>query len=125
MLRKSGHIALIFILLFSISGVSLHKHYCMGKLKAVAVFSDAAPCCDEGCPGCDDEVEFYRLDTDLFGTDIQLVENVFPPVVSVTVIFDDELLNAPFIFQNLSLAHSPPAFSQSLPGITMLGNFRL
>ncbi len=59
------------ILLVSSIGVVMHKHYCMGRLKNVALFTKADSCmsamgladnepCPMGC--CEDTVEEYKVD---------------------------------------------------------------
>lgn len=43
-LAKILNIFLALLLLLSTSGVTLHKHYCMGRLKNIAVFQEAESC---------------------------------------------------------------------------------
>lgn len=44
---KILNIFLALLLLLSTSGVTLHKHYCMGQLKNIAVFKEAKSCMDK------------------------------------------------------------------------------
>ena len=46
-LRKIVNVFLALLLLLSTMGVTMHKHYCMGRLKNVAFFHQAESCQNE------------------------------------------------------------------------------
>ncbi len=70
-MKQFNNIATIFLaglLMLSTVGVTLNKHYCMGRLKNVAVFEEAKSCAEkmgmeEDCPKncCDDESHELRI----------------------------------------------------------------
>ena len=76
---KRIHHFISFVLLLSFLsssiGVSVYKHYCGDFLAAVSLYVESNPCADENggdiCSSnkatscCDDETDYYQLDTDL------------------------------------------------------------
>ena len=52
MLKTFGHIALIFTLLVSTTGVKIDKHYCCGRLIDTSIYSQAESCGMDEIPGC-------------------------------------------------------------------------
>ena len=68
-LAKILNVFLALLLLLSTSGVTLHKHYCMGRLKNIAVFQEAKSCITkmgmERAMDCCEDVEEELKVTDL------------------------------------------------------------
>jgi len=63
MLRKTSHIILSALLLFSTVGLTISKHYCGGKHVSTSIYSEAEACCDsDDC--CKNETEVLQLDED-------------------------------------------------------------
>lgn len=69
LLKQIGNILLIVILLLATTGVTMHKHYCMGRLKNVSFYEEAHSCMklagmDDSCPMdcCKDTSEEFRID---------------------------------------------------------------
>ena len=63
--RKIANIFLAVLLLVATTGVTLNKHYCMGRLKSVAVFVSANPCdngMEDPMPCCKDTSEELKVD---------------------------------------------------------------
>ena len=64
--KKIANIFLAGLLLLATSGVTLSKHYCMGRLKSIAVFEQAKACFDqeekESMPCCEDVSEELRVE---------------------------------------------------------------
>lgn len=65
---RIGHIAVSLLLLFAVTGVSVHTHYCGGAARytAVAIDGDHSSCCGDempACASCLDEVESKVLAT--------------------------------------------------------------
>ena len=62
--------------LSSTTGVNIYKHYCGDFLEGISIYVKGNPCEDEGGESmcsqgketdcCEDETEFYQLETDLF-----------------------------------------------------------
>lgn len=55
MLRKAGHIILVFILVVVTMGVTINKHYSGGTLYSISLFFEAESCCERDCDCCSDE----------------------------------------------------------------------
>lgn len=66
LLKKIANISIALVLLVATTGVTLNKHYCMGRLKAVALFQSANTCADEGMtdpmPCCEDVSEELKVE---------------------------------------------------------------
>lgn len=64
--RKIANVFLAILLLVATTGVTLNKHYCMGRLKSVAIFASANPCSENGVPTpmpcCEDTSEQLKVD---------------------------------------------------------------
>lgn len=67
MIKKSGHILVILLLLFGTSGLTITRHYCGRNLIDTAIFSAPDNCCKGNCPGCHNEKIKFRI-TDKFET---------------------------------------------------------
>ena len=64
-MTKCIHIALVFSLLVSTTGIGVYKHYCQQKLAAITFFSKVKKCCGgkEMPPDCcKDEFQFHQLE---------------------------------------------------------------
>jgi hypothetical protein len=55
MLKRVGHILIIFLLLFGTTGMTITKHYCGRHLVHTAIYSTPDNCCKGNCPGCHNE----------------------------------------------------------------------
>ena len=87
-MRKLAATILAFIYLFSITGVTIHRHYCMDQPAGWGVFknnSAVCPACgmeknetDNGC--CKDELSFFKNTSDQQG--IEAAKQLAPPVLA-------------------------------------------
>ncbi len=68
MIKNIGHLFMLFAVLLSTTGVSLHKHYSDGKFYSFALYTEAESCCESDCDCCKDEVEFLLLDIDFLNS---------------------------------------------------------
>ncbi len=75
MFRKFIHIIISLLLLISITGFAVSKHYCGSELVSVKINQETSPCCDmeENC--CQNETDFYLLDSDFLISTSQLLED--------------------------------------------------
>lgn len=67
MLRKIGHIALIFLLLLSTMGITISKHFCNDKLISQGITSSISSCCggdDSSCQMCHTEHIKLKVEDD-------------------------------------------------------------
>ena len=72
MFRKSLHILISLLFLFTTAGISVSAHYCGDSLMSMTVMRTPPDCCDdESC--CHNETHFYQLDDDFT---IITVENI-------------------------------------------------
>lgn len=65
MIKRFGHILIIFVLLFGTTGMSIIRHYCGSNLINTAIYSTPDNCCKEDCKGCHNEKITFRI-TDQF-----------------------------------------------------------
>ena len=111
LLRKVAHIALASLLLLTTTGISLSKHYCMGRLKSVAVFADADHCMGgqdmDPMPCCEDTHEVLKVE-DLSVVDVTL--DLQPVLFILATIEWSDRLCKPVIREPLLAASdtSPP-----------------
>ncbi len=120
LLKNILHYALTLMLLIATTGVTLNKHYCMGRLKSVAVFHKAESCktkfgweCPKHC--CDDQQEEYKVE-DLskvnhnydFSPELQLIS-----VIDYAVILDE--LYSEDTDKPQYLNYKPPLIDQNIP----------
>ncbi len=71
MLKKTGYYIMTFLLLLSVIGITVNKHYSGNKLFSVSVFSEADSCCDDPCDCCNNTSETYNLTDSFFKTDFE------------------------------------------------------
>lgn len=64
--RKIANLSLAVLLLVATTGITLNKHYCMGRLKAVAIFEETKACgeneSEEPMPCCKDVSEHMKVE---------------------------------------------------------------
>ena len=61
MLKKTGHIIMVVMLLFATSGITIYRHYCCGRLVNTSIYSVTHHCCETNCPGCRNEIINLRI----------------------------------------------------------------
>ena len=119
-LKNILHYVLALMLLLATTGVTLNKHYCMGRLKSVSVFHEAESCmtkfgreCPKHC--CDDQQEEYKVE-DLskvnhnydFSPELQLIA-----LVEYTLILEE--LYSEDTDKPQYLNYKPPLIDQDIP----------
>ena len=55
MIKRTGHILVVLLLLLGTTGVTITRHYCGGNLVQTSLYSSPQHCCNENCPRCHDE----------------------------------------------------------------------
>jgi len=63
MLRKSGNIITMLLLLISTTGFAVSEHFCGTDLVSIEINKEADNCCDSGMC-CHSETQFFQLDDD-------------------------------------------------------------
>lgn len=89
-IRSVLSLLLLFGFLSSTTGINVYKHYCGDLLEGVSFFVKSNPCADEGgedaCSAgkemdcCEDETDFYQLDTQLIKQTNSLDDLFLEPV---------------------------------------------
>ena len=111
MLKKSVHIIISLILLVSTSGLTISRHYSMGKLFDVSLIGEADHCCTVPCDCCKDEFEFHKLEVEFVGSDIHVSFDEIPTLdlLVSTLLFDvDSDLGIPISEIDYANNHPPP-----------------
>ena len=122
MLKKVLHIAMSFVLLISITGFTLHKHYCNGELTEVSVMVDSHHCGMTSCSHCEDVISGCRLEVDLISPEIQSspentqLELSYSNFVSIELMTQIEVVRTTIFPKKAQL-------NPSLHGISMLQCF--
>jgi hypothetical protein len=65
MMKRTGHILLVLLLLFGTTGMTITRHYCGTTLVGTHVFSTPGKCCGDNCPYCHNEKISFKI-TDNF-----------------------------------------------------------
>ena len=124
MVRQILHIALAILLLVSITGLTVHRHYCGDALTGTALFADAGGCQEDSCDHCKDETVNCRLDVDLFGADAQDIPETNVLNISVTDLLTASADAGISSFQDILANRTEQGPSFSFRGIPMLQSFR-
>ena len=66
MLKRTGYILIMLLLLFGTTGLTIYKHYCGSDLIQTSIFTPQN-CCNGHCPGCHNEKINLRI-SDKFET---------------------------------------------------------
>lgn len=119
LLRKIVNTFLALTLLLATTGMTLNKHYCMGRLVSVAVNESAAPCSENGepvqMPCCEDVSEELKVEE---VAQASFDFNATPDLYQLAIV-TYFLLDAPLVsveqgqvkFQN----YSPPPPDRDIP----------
>ncbi len=117
-------LALSLLLLFSTTGVTLHKHFCMGELKEVQLNKSTESCMEKmqtpmtpscGMDCCQDITEEYKVDQ--FNKDSQKVKldtDKDFKIIMAYVLVDFEFVHTNFQKRSF-LTYKPPLTSRDIP----------
>ncbi len=128
--RKITALSLALVVLLSTTGVSVHKHYCMGQLKDVKFYAVAESCAEEmgfsdevmqkmaevGC--CENTVEEYKVDELTKSTfEVDVTYNPQLLAIMAYVILDlGDLIRVSS--KQAFLTYKPPLIEQDIPILT-------
>lgn len=124
MIKKTGNIIIVLLLLLATSGIPLTRHYCGTSFVSFSIFSTPKPCCDNNCNKCHNDFKFSRVDDDFEAgssiyTNVPSIDITNDVVIFVNLFIDFHGLTLPDYSNHrtflISGAGSSPAFS---------GNFR-
>lgn len=110
---------LAVLLLIATTGVTLNKHYCMGRLQSVAIFQSAQNCMDdegaEPMPCCQDVSEELKLDEVAKASfEFKGAPDLVPMAIVSFILLDHDLLTSTK-GQNQYLSYTPPALEKDVP----------
>lgn len=116
--RKIANVSLALLLLVATTGVTLNKHYCMGRLKSIAVFEAAHSCSENGAedpmPCCKDVSEQMKVnEITKVSFDFKSAPDLYPVAVICFFVLSQDLLSV----KNEKPQHrfySPPLPDQNL-----------
>ena len=119
-LKHIINVLVALLIVLSTTGVTLHKHYCMGHVRNVALMHEAESCPGEGTmdmPGdcCKDTVEEFKIE--------ELNKAAFnfdgtPELYVVTVLSDfivEIILDSRVTGQTAFLNYKPPLIERDIP----------
>ncbi len=87
MIKKAANYIMSFLLLFSVIGISINKHYSGNELYSVSIFSIPESCCDEPCNYCNETTEVFRITDDFLQSVFHFVYDV--KIINLTTRFND------------------------------------
>ncbi|HSH52940.1 MAG TPA: hypothetical protein VK982_14535 [Bacteroidales bacterium] len=109
MFRALSHILVSLLLMISITGFAVSKHYCGNEQISVEINKEAFFCCDMEQNCCHNETDYYQLEDDFFVSAYHLVkelseqESLFPVLYTYLNI---EIYNNDSLF--VKTTESPP-----------------
>ena len=123
MLRKLLHIAITLLLLISINGFTIHKHYCHDVLTGVSVFFDVDNCCESSCAHCKNETISCRLDLDILSANAQNIPEKIQSSIILYGLIQTRIIYTPEP-RTSTLFPIRKIKSNSMHGNAMLQSFR-
>ena len=82
MFKKAAYYIMVFILLLSVIGITVNKHYSGNKLFSVSVFLEADSCCNGPCDCCNETSETFNLTDSFVKTDFNFKQKISVEPVS-------------------------------------------
>ncbi|MDP1622208.1 MAG: hypothetical protein Q8M08_07700 [Bacteroidales bacterium] len=73
MIKRTGHILTILLLLFGTTGLTINRHYCGTNLMNTVIYETPDNCCGGDCPACHTEMISFRI-TDQFESSQELTD---------------------------------------------------
>jgi len=124
MFKKAAYYIMTFLLLLSIIGISINKHYSGSKLYSVSVVLDAESCCEGSCDCCEDTSEIVKLTDSFLKTVFQFESKVKAFNLFTLVYFFDK---NPFLSNNKqsNSVNNFPIKIPKLNTVSFLQSFRL
>lgn len=117
-MKKTFSISLVFLLLVSITGVSVNTHYCHGLARYTAIATDGHhdSCCGDAmdsCSSCEDRVQSNVMDDQsVVAAQAEIAIPLLPVAVVTTETGarDDDIVVAPL----QPVSHGPPGLSAGM-----------
>ncbi|MCF6364812.1 MAG: hypothetical protein L3J35_01275 [Bacteroidales bacterium] len=116
MLKKAAYYIMTFILLLSVIGITVNKHYSGNKLFSVSLFLEADSCCDNPCDCCSNTSETHSLTDSFVRTFFEFGINSFSYITNTNEIISSLSENTVFsaTYKNIKYsANTSPAYLQS------------
>jgi hypothetical protein len=111
---------LALMVLIGTTGITLHKHYCLGHVKSVALFHEADNCNpgEDTCPAdcCSDSMESFQVDEPLEKTaGNQVSFNQHFTVLIFTHVYEVDLNPEARNYFKKTLTYQPPDIPENIP----------
>ena len=89
MIKKAANYIMSFLLLISLTGISINKHYSGNQLYSVSVFSEPDSCCDDedDCDCCTETNDLFQITDVILQSVIHFVYDV--KIINLTTRFND------------------------------------
>jgi hypothetical protein len=124
MLKKTGNILIIILLLIATGGVPVTRHYCGLVQKSVSFYTTPKSCCGEGCDKCHNVLKFNKVNDNFEAGSSVNTQSLTDLVVLHTTFYINSFstFNIPLV----SDLQNQRAFSSYVAGHApaSLGNFR-
>lgn len=107
---------LVMLLLFATTGITLSKHYCMGRLMSIEINDHAQGCQDEDedkmpcCENTTEELKVEQLQKTVFDIDLATNSLLIQEIAYVLSDRDPQEVSYPFVD-----IHSPPLIAKDIP----------
>jgi len=124
MIKKSGNIALILLLLIATGGMPVTRHYCGSLVRSFAIYSTPKACCSGHCDKCHNIFKFSKVN-DNFEAGSTITAQSLTDFVTLHAsffidLFDNEtILSLTDTFNLRALSNHKAGYSPAA-----LGNFR-
>ncbi|MBI4647170.1 MAG: hypothetical protein HY738_11420 [Bacteroidia bacterium] len=113
MLKRIGHIAIVFLLLISTTGITINKHFCCGRLIAFSLFSKPEPCCKGVCNSCHDESKHIKITNPFESSSLLEISGNFYIFLQIFCCNDFLIKNTPVTLYRFISDISPPKLIDS------------
>jgi len=98
MIKRTGNIVIIVLLLLATGGIPVTRHYCGSTAMSFSVFSIPKPCCDSHCEKCHNVFKFSKVNDDFeagSSVTIRLLTDVVTLHTAISIdIFDNLLITS-------------------------------
>ena len=80
-----------FLLVISITGFTMHKHYCGDELTGITLYMDTADCDENTCTECKDVTVSLQFNIDMLSIEVLIKPDTSQAEADVIKLFTHEL----------------------------------
>ena len=123
MFKKAVYYSMTFLLLLSVIGITVNKHYSGNKLFSVSLFLEADSCCNGPCDCCNNTSETHNLTDSFVKSDFKFYNNITVETISfITGILTTNFFTNNTVISSIVFQFSKPTILNSA---ALLQSFRL